>query len=557
MIEPTAVRRVAVYTGTNIGSLPAYRLAAEQLGAELARCAVGLVYGGGKAGLMGVVADAALAAGGEVIGVIPEFLEAKELAHQGLTELRVVDSMHTRKAAMAALADGFIALPGGFGTLEEIVEMLTWTQLGLQASPIVFFDVEGYWSGIFACSSDDDRRRFRPIRAPGPRPARHLRRARGRPRHWPGGDRARQVDRPRRPLTRGRGLGTVGGVTVPFPPQPEAIAWPTGQWAYAPPGVGVDRQRLDGLLDRAFGDPQPAEHGLSLAAFVVHRGQVIAERYGPRTGPETTLISWSMAKSMVHAVVGLLVGDGLISVDDRAPVDEWSGDSRGQITIQQLLDMSSGLAFVEDYVDDTVSDVIEMLFGAGAADHAGFAAAKPLIHPPDTVWNYASGTTNILARIAGRLIGDGPAATERYLRERLFDPLGMRSATPKFDDAGTFVGSSYVFATAAISPGSGISTCATASGTGGGCSPRAGRRTPTVRSHRRSPTPTATATARTGGAGIAPTRRSAPTASRPSGSSSARHATWSSSGSARPMPSSARTSTAGSIRSSGASTRRS
>jgi uncharacterized protein (TIGR00730 family) len=147
-------RRVAVYTGTNVGTRPSYREAAVDLGQQLARHGVELVYGGGHAGLMGVVADAVLAAGGRVIGVIPEFLEAKELAHRGVSELRVVASMHERKALMADLSDGFIALPGGFGTLEEITEMLTWTQLGLQAKPIVFFDVEGYWSGIFRLVTD-------------------------------------------------------------------------------------------------------------------------------------------------------------------------------------------------------------------------------------------------------------------------------------------------------------------------------------------------------------------------------------------------------------------
>lgn len=149
MPSSSAPRRVAVYTGTNLGSSPDYREAAAELGRQLAAHGVGLVYGGGHAGLMGVVADATLAAGGEVIGVIPQFLEGKELAHRGLTELRVVGSMHERKALMADLAVGFVALPGGFGTLEEIAEMLTWTQLGLQAKPIVFLDVAGYWSKVF------------------------------------------------------------------------------------------------------------------------------------------------------------------------------------------------------------------------------------------------------------------------------------------------------------------------------------------------------------------------------------------------------------------------
>ncbi len=234
---------------------------------------------------------------------------------------------------------------------------------------------------------------------------------------------------------------------VPFWRQPDGLAWPTRRWERAAPGAGVDGDRLTALLDRAFGEPQPAEFGLALATFVVHRGRVIAERYGPGTERDTSLISWSIAKSITHALFGLLVGDGLIAPGDEAPIEEWAHDSRAGITIQQLLDMSSGLAFVEDYVDDTVSDVIEMLFGAGAADHAAFAAAKPLAHPPNTVWSYSSGTTNILSRIAGELLG-GRDGVEAFLRTRLFDPIGMRSATPKFDDAGTFVGSSYVYATA-------------------------------------------------------------------------------------------------------------
>lgn len=151
---PVTPTRVAVYTGTNLGSRGVYRAAAEELGRRLARRNVGLVYGGGHAGLMGVLADAVLAEGGEAIGVIPEFLADKELAHTGLTELRVVPDMHTRKAVMADLSVGFVALPGGFGTLEEITEMLTWTQLALQAKPIVFLDVDGYWRAMFQLVHD-------------------------------------------------------------------------------------------------------------------------------------------------------------------------------------------------------------------------------------------------------------------------------------------------------------------------------------------------------------------------------------------------------------------
>ncbi|HEY4333681.1 MAG TPA: serine hydrolase, partial [Ilumatobacteraceae bacterium] len=172
-----------------------------------------------------------------------------------------------------------------------------------------------------------------------------------------------------------------------------------------------------------------------------------AEQYGPDTDASTTLISWSMAKSITQALFGLLVEDGLIDIDGPAAVPEFAGTDKSAITVRQLLAMMSGLEFVEDYVDDSISHCLDMLFGSGVNDHAAYAAALPLIHPPGTVWSYSSGTTNILARIAGDILG-GEDATRTYLHERLFDPLGMTSAAPKFDAAGTFVGSSYVYATA-------------------------------------------------------------------------------------------------------------
>ena len=144
------MRRVCVFCGASSGRLGAYADAARSLGAELAARGLGLVYGGGRVGLMGAVADAALAAGGEVIGVIPQELVDRELAHGGLTDLRVVGSLHERKALMAELADGFVALPGGFGTLDELLEQLTWSQLGLHAKPVGLYDVEGYWRPLIA-----------------------------------------------------------------------------------------------------------------------------------------------------------------------------------------------------------------------------------------------------------------------------------------------------------------------------------------------------------------------------------------------------------------------
>src|SRR5919199_5150670 len=142
----TTLRRVCVYAGSNPGARPAYTRAAEALARELAARGLGLVYGGGRVGLMGALADAMLAAGGEAIGVIPQALVDREIGHGGLSELRVVGSMHERKAHMAELADAFVALPGGIGTLEELVEVYTWSQLGIHAKPCGVLDADGYWA---------------------------------------------------------------------------------------------------------------------------------------------------------------------------------------------------------------------------------------------------------------------------------------------------------------------------------------------------------------------------------------------------------------------------
>ena len=231
-----------------------------------------------------------------------------------------------------------------------------------------------------------------------------------------------------------------------FPAQPDDLPWPTTEWPHGTPDGDVDAHRLQRLVEDALA--QPAELGVTLAVAAIHRGRLVAEAYSPDTGRDTTLISWSMAKSITHAAVGLLVGDDLIDLDAPVPVAAWANDDRRHITMQQLLNMSSGLHFIEDYVDAGVSHVIEMLFGEGVDDHAGYAADLPLDHPPGTVWNYASGTTNIITRIVGDIVGGGQAGMEAFLESRLFGPLGMTSAVPKFDAAGTFIGSSYVYATA-------------------------------------------------------------------------------------------------------------
>ena len=217
--------------------------------------------------------------------------------------------------------------------------------------------------------------------------------------------------------------------------------------------VGESIAAVDALVDEVFTDPAVAD---TLAVVVVQGGQIVAERYGGAlarfdgppipVGPDTTLTSWSMAKSMLHAIVGMLVGEGRLVLDDPAPVPAWSSDERARITLRHLLQMRDGLAWTEDYVDGA-SDVIEMLWGRGAADVAAFAADRPLAAAPGERFNYSSGTSNVVSGIVARTLGPGEPYL-RFLHERLLDPIGMTSAKPDFDAAGTWVASSTLYATA-------------------------------------------------------------------------------------------------------------
>ena len=211
---------------------------------------------------------------------------------------------------------------------------------------------------------------------------------------------------------------------------------------------------------------RPDDEGVSLAFVALRQGRVIAERYGRSPAnafqeaadvdADTTLISWSMAKSITHAAVGILVLDGRVDIEAPAAVPEWIGTDREAITWLQLLEMRSGLRFREDYVDDQTSHCIEMLMGGTDPSFGHYAASLPLDHPPGTEFNYSSGTTNIVSRLVGDILSGGPgghpadrrAAMNEFLVTRLFEPTGMTTATAKFDDAGDFVGSSYVYATA-------------------------------------------------------------------------------------------------------------
>jgi len=230
--------------------------------------------------------------------------------------------------------------------------------------------------------------------------------------------------------------------------QPSGVAWPTSEWLDGTAPGFVDTDRLEELTAGVV-EQQPRELGETLALLVVHHGRIVAEAYGPGTTCESTLISWSMAKSMVHAALGMAVVDGVL--DTSAPISghpAWADDDRRALSTDHLLSMRSGLEWVEDYLDDGVSDVIEMLFGSGQRDMAAFAAAKHLVAEPDTTFLYSSGTSNILSALLSGVVGGGSAGVAEFLSSRLFGPLGMTSAEPKFDDVGTWVASSYVYATA-------------------------------------------------------------------------------------------------------------
>lgn len=213
---------------------------------------------------------------------------------------------------------------------------------------------------------------------------------------------------------------------------------------------------LDALLDAAFATSRLNPVAETHAVLVQRNGETVAERYAPGFDATSTFISWSMAKSMASAACGMLIADGALELDAPAPVPEWQepGDPRSTITLRHLLQMRSGLEWVEDYVDGGISDVIEMLFQGAKDDVAAYAVAKQLEAAPGDVWKYSSGTTNIISRILGDIISPGVTGSEReirtraFLRNRLFGPLGMESAEPKFDPAGTWIASSFVYATA-------------------------------------------------------------------------------------------------------------
>lgn len=239
----------------------------------------------------------------------------------------------------------------------------------------------------------------------------------------------------------------AAGLFEPPPaPDPNAL-WPEGERveaAIAPTG-DVDADRLAAAVQAAFAEPATQQYARNTRALVVvHRGRIVVERYAPGFGPHMPLLGWSMSKTAINALTGILVGQGKLHLSQADLLAQWRNDARRSITLEQLLHMQSGLAFDESY-GSALSDVVQMLFVEG--DKAAFAASKPLAHTPGTHWAYSSGTTVIIAAVL-RSTFPGVRDYLRFAREALFVPLGMRTAVFEADAAGTLVGSSLLYASA-------------------------------------------------------------------------------------------------------------
>ncbi len=244
-------------------------------------------------------------------------------------------------------------------------------------------------------------------------------------------------------------LGAQAAELVPLPAQPAGVPYPTERWPEAAPGAGVDAQRLAAAFAAAFEAKGRGGVPDTRALVAVHHGVIVAERYAPGFGPQSRFQSWSMAKSVTQALVGILVGDERVDVQAPVPVDAWRapGDPRAALTLDQLLHMSSGLANGDGGIGPE-SFVARLLFGEGSRDVFAFATAAPLIHPPGSYWDYSTATSMILAGVVGRTVGGGRDGMLAFLHDALFDRIGMRSAVPEFDAAGTFLGGAFVWATA-------------------------------------------------------------------------------------------------------------
>jgi CubicO group peptidase (beta-lactamase class C family) len=227
----------------------------------------------------------------------------------------------------------------------------------------------------------------------------------------------------------------------------DKLEWPLGNQVSLPKSVpGMDLKAVDAAVDAAFEDMEPDQNIRTRAVLVIHKGRIIAERYAAPFHADMPQLGWSMTKSVTGTLAGMMAADGMLDSKAPAPVQTWqqSGDARGRISLEDLLQMSSGLRFSEVYTAGSMSDVILMLYTTG--DTGEFALKQPLEHPPGSHWSYSSGTTNIIARIQKDRFDDFHEYLN-YPRERLFNKLGVKSVVMEPDASGTYVGSSYMYAT--------------------------------------------------------------------------------------------------------------
>ena len=244
-------------------------------------------------------------------------------------------------------------------------------------------------------------------------------------------------------------LIACSGQSTPPPPVPLSAA----AMKAVSDQPGVNRERLARRVDALFSQDPTAE---SRALIVLHDGRIVAERYGPAYHENTRFISWSMAKSVTGVMIGMLVADGRLRLDEGVPIPAWqrSGDPRGEITLRQLLQMQSGLKHNEETSPPYEADTVRMLFLDGRDNMAAYAEAQPLEAEPGAKWEYSSATPVILADLAARALtastdpGERARAVGDYLRTRLFEPLGMKSMVPEYDAAGTLIGGSLIHGTA-------------------------------------------------------------------------------------------------------------
>jgi len=235
------------------------------------------------------------------------------------------------------------------------------------------------------------------------------------------------------------------GVPSALPPPDETTQWPEGEATLSDDlPADVDAAALNEAMDFAFAEPNPDEPRRTRGALVVYRGRIVAERYAPGFDKSMAHLSNSVAKSFTSALVGILVGQGKLKIEDPAPIEEWhgKGDPRAAITLEHLLHMSSGLEFEENYKKIKSDTTFQFVGG----DLAGFSAAKPLVAKPGERWSYSTGTSNILGRIVTQAAGATLAESFAFPRRALFDKLGMRNTVIEPDAMGNFVGGSYVFA---------------------------------------------------------------------------------------------------------------